>query len=830
MTTIFHFKKNKINLLVLCAMSMPLEYAMAGNENKVALFDKSMLWGNLKNLDITNFEENNTIPDGVYSIDIIFNETPKGRHELNVKKMPGSNSSLPCVSRRLLLSFGVKEADIPQSGEDEECVNITKYIPNAFYEFDGNELTLKISIPQINVLQQLRDDIPPEKWESGVPALLLDYNGNTYFSKSQGNSMESAYLSTKLGFNLKDWQFRNSTSISWSNGNGRSIVPMESYVKKDIDTLRAQLILGDSFTDGDLFDSVSLRGVRLVSDERMKPVSQTGYAPIVRGIANSNAIVTIKQNGYVISETTVAPGAFEISDIPPGSYNGDLDVTVTEADGRKTTFTVPFSAVPRSLREGANRFNFNVGKVRNLLNSSPLLGQFTYQRGLSNLLTANTGLTLSEGYSALQAGSVFNTDIGAIGIDVTQSQTKFTDTTLKGQSYRFSFNKLFINTGTNVTLAAYRYSTSGYFSVRDGLNARDMAITNINNNIVSFTRLRSRAEININQSFNEKNSVYLNASMQNYWNSEARNLQYQAGYRHSMRWGSIGISANQQRDSNNNKTTTIMLNLSINFDKGKSFSTSFQRDNLGNSSQQASLSGNADEERKWNYSVNANRNVSNSSEDTSLGGNTSYSGSKASVNASASVNRNSKQASLGIAGSVIGTAQGIFFGQNIGESAAIVEAMDAQGAEVMPATGVKIDSAGYALLPSLSPYKLNDVQLQTGSMSNEVELYGSSVQAVPRSGAVVHVKFKTSKGYPILFKTSLPNGDVLPFGSSVLDEEENTVGNVGQNGKLLVRVKNEKGQLHVKLANAKNCGFDYDASRKTIAPTLRAVICNPLQQ
>jgi outer membrane usher protein len=335
MTTSIHIIRNKISLLILYSMSMSCDYAMAEDESKVALFDKSMLWGNIKDLDISKFEEGNVIPDGTYSIDIVFNETLKGRYELSVKRNIEKNSSMPCVSRSLLLSFGVKEENIPQMGEYDACIDISRYIPNAFYDFDTNNLALKISIPQINVTYQPRDYSPPEKWEAGIPALLLDYNGNIYFSKNNSNSTESAYFSTKLGFNIGEWQFRNLTSINWDNNNGRSIVPMESYVKKDIDSLQAQLILGDSFTDGDLFDSVSLRGIRLVSDDQMKPASQIGYAPVVRGIANSNAIVTIKQNGYVISETTVAPSAFEISDIPPGTYNGDLDVTVTEADGKK---------------------------------------------------------------------------------------------------------------------------------------------------------------------------------------------------------------------------------------------------------------------------------------------------------------------------------------------------------------------------------------------------------------------------------------------------------------------------------------------------------------
>ena len=47
------------------------------------------------------------------------------------------------------------------------------------------------------------------------------------------------------------------------------------------------------------------------------PDSQRGYAPVVRGIAQTNARVRIEQNGSLIYETTVPPGEFAIDDIYP---------------------------------------------------------------------------------------------------------------------------------------------------------------------------------------------------------------------------------------------------------------------------------------------------------------------------------------------------------------------------------------------------------------------------------------------------------------------------------------------------------------------------------
>jgi outer membrane usher protein len=125
--------------------------------------------------------------------------------------------------------------------------------------------------------------------------------------------------------------------------------------------LKSQMTLGDANTTGDVFDSVAFRGVQIATDDRMLPESLRGYASVVRGTAQSNARVTIRQNGQVIYETNVSPGPFEIKDLYATGYGGNLDVTVTEADGRTESFTVPYASVAQSLRPGTTRFSVTQG-------------------------------------------------------------------------------------------------------------------------------------------------------------------------------------------------------------------------------------------------------------------------------------------------------------------------------------------------------------------------------------------------------------------------------------------------------------------------------------
>jgi outer membrane usher protein len=80
-------------------------------------------------------------------------------------------------------------------------------------------------------------------------------------------------------------------------------------LQRDIIPLKAQL-RGDSSTGADVFDSISYRGIELASDDEMLPDSLRGYAPVVRGIARTNAQVTIRHE-HTLYQTSVSPGALK---------------------------------------------------------------------------------------------------------------------------------------------------------------------------------------------------------------------------------------------------------------------------------------------------------------------------------------------------------------------------------------------------------------------------------------------------------------------------------------------------------------------------------------
>jgi outer membrane usher protein len=192
-----------------------------------------------------------------------------------------------------------------------------------------------------------------------------------------------------------------------------------------------------------------LRGA-LVSRYADAAELKTEFYAVSSRIAQSNALVTIEQNGFVVYQKEVPPGPFSIADLQLAGGGSDLDVSVKEADGTVTTYLVPYSSVPNMLQPGVSKYDFVAGRshIEGASNQSDFV-QASYQYGFNNLLTLYGGTMLGDNYNAFTLGTGWNTRIGAVSFDATQSHSKQDNGDIfDGQSYQVAWNKYLTQTGT----------------------------------------------------------------------------------------------------------------------------------------------------------------------------------------------------------------------------------------------------------------------------------------------------------------------------------------------------------------------------------------------
>ncbi|WP_408495702.1 fimbria/pilus outer membrane usher protein [Paraburkholderia xenovorans] len=602
--------------------------------------------------------------------------------------------------------------------------------------------------------------------------------------------------------------FRHDGAFNWYRRAGDQYSDINTYVRHDLTAWKARVTIGDANTTGDVFDTFAFRGVQLATDDRMLPDSLNGYAPVIRGIAETNARVTVRQGTSVIYDQPMPPGPFVIDDLYPTGYGGNLDVTVTEADGRTRSFQVPYASVAQLLRPGQTRYSAVVGNIRNMrLSYTPHVLQAAIQRGLTNSVTLYGGALAASHYASILGGSAVSTPIGALALDLSAAQTAAPAQTMRGVSVRVTYSKLFTATSSNLSVAAYRFSSSGYFDLNGAMAYVDAGRSGFANPAGAVNwRARNRLSIMLSQPLGDIwGNLFFSGFTQDYWTRSGTDTQFQAGYNNHYR--SVGYSVSINRTRTGNGQMDMQYGHTSH---APTMSMNLMQDSSGGMSAQAVVNGQAGTDNQFGYSVEGSRN-SDRTYDGSVSG--QYRSPYTSISAMAGGGARYSSESLGLTGSVVVHPGGITASPYAADTIAIVAAPAAAGAAVESYPGVRLDPRGYAVVPYLTPYRINEVTLSPAGLSDDVELEVTSEQAVPRYGAIVMLRYPTVSGRPVLIRSSLPDGQPLPFGSSVFDEKGKAVGTVTQGGQIYARLNSKHERLTLKYGPA-------DASQCTIDVTL----------
>ncbi|MDU1380578.1 MAG: fimbria/pilus outer membrane usher protein, partial [Klebsiella michiganensis] len=672
--------------------------------------------------DLSGFENGQEIPPGTYRVDIYLNDGYMTTRDVTFDAGDKGKGLLPCLTRGQLASMGLSTSSIAGLGElpADSCVPLPEMIEDMTIRFDVAQQRLYLTIPQAFMGNRARGSIPPELWDDGINALLLNYSftGNTVHNDIGGSS-NYAYLNLQSGLNLGAWRLRDNTTWSYSSGsanNENQWQHINTWLERDVTPLRSRLTLGDSYTNGDIFDGINFRGAQLASDDNMLPDSQKGFAPVIHGIARGTAQVSIKQNGYEIYQSTVPPGPFTINDLYAAGNSGDLQVTIKEADGSSQVFTVPYSSVPVLQREGYSRYTVTAGEYRsgNNQQEKPKFFQGTLLQGLPAGWTLYGGTQLADRYHAFNLGVGKNMgELGALSLDVTQANATLPDDSdHQGQSVRFLYNKSLTDTGTNIQLVGYRYSTHGYFSFADttysrmsGYNvATQDGVIEVKPTFTDYYNLaynkRGKIQASITQQLGRTATLYLNGSHQTYWGTGKADQQLQAGLNtavNDINWTlSYSLTKNAWQQG---RDQMLAVNVNIPFShwlrsdsksawRHASASSSMSNDLHGRMSTLAGLHGTLLEDNNLSYSMQTG--YAGGGEGNSGGTGyaaLNYRGGYGNANVGYSRSDGIKQLYYGLSGGVLAHADGVTLSQPMNDTVVLIKAPGADNVKVENQTG-----------------------------------------------------------------------------------------------------------------------------------------------
>jgi len=315
---------------------------------------------------------------------------------------------------------------VPVSGASETGGLISlSDLPGLTWAIDQKNQVLQVTASDSSLLPTLLQPFGRE-WpgshrviESGT-GMTLNYDISDSYSSGRNGATGSLDLRafSPWGIVSSGWLAYAGAATS-ASGTNTAIRLDSAYTFADVNTLR-RYSLGDFITGGLAWTRpVRLGGVQINSDFSMRPDLVTFPLPSITGSTAVPSTVNVLADGNLAISGQIAPGPFEVPQLPVVSGAGTISMTVTNALGQQVTLTQPFYASTAMLAPGLQTFAVQAGVVRRNWGSvsddyGKIAGTAIYRRGLSRKFTIESSAEATPG--AFMAGLGGVAQIGTLGV------------------------------------------------------------------------------------------------------------------------------------------------------------------------------------------------------------------------------------------------------------------------------------------------------------------------------------------------------------------------------------------------------------------------------
>lgn len=687
----------------------------------------------------------------INNVYLIINDNFKGEVAVNL-----GEDEQPCINAPLLREWGIRDAAMVMETTPEGCIlpdvlNARKI--GVFFEPIAQLLT--VDIPA----SLLGDSKLAGRWDDGINAAFVNYQfnyghyaGENYHTAQRHDSL---YADVTAGANIGPWRLRYQPVYQKDTWGEPTWHTEKALAYRDIKAWRATLTVGDSVTPSALFDNVRFRGMSLVSDSRMLPDGLRQFSPWVRGFARSNAEVRVRQNGEVIYQTFVPPGAFVLKDVYPPAIEGDLTVTIRESDSTETERKIPYSSMPNLVYVGQWRYDATVGKYQpyyGMEEDQPSFAQASLSYGLPGKVTLYGGFQGADIYrsAAVGIGKSLN-HWGAISADYTfssarQPRRSAPDT---GGMARMRYAKAFPAWESSLSLMAQYYPRQRYRTFGTAIDQQSTYWWDWEDGIFvgDFDEEKKyRLEARYNQYLSDSDSLYLTLVREATRGNQRGETSVEMGFSSSLGKVDVALYAEYNRPSYGKEQAQLGLSVSLPLSALGVPRMKLNYDHtLANDrtdSRRIGVSGTllSDYSLSYNASTSQSQRYGNSKD---VSGNYQYNAGE--VRAGYSQGKGYRQQNMELSGSLMAHQEGITLGQTLGETIAIVSVPGTPGIGVDNQYGVTTDWRGYALISNLTPYRINNLTLDSFELPDTLELPESEQDVVPTAGAIMFSRFAPAR-------------------------------------------------------------------------------------
>lgn len=303
------------------------------------------------------------------------------------------------VRRSDLEDAGLHGFSFNGKGKPSDLIPLSTLKPGLTFRLDDVTLVLDLTVLSNHLDANVVDYRPHQDLTLAKPVRsgFLNYAVST--SDQTGGT-----FSSEFGTHVGSGMFSSTMSVA-ANQTYRSNITRWIF---DSPQKSSRLTLGDVVTStGDLGGTVAIAGIGVERYFALNPNTVRTVLPDIAGNALTPSTADVYVNGVLYRHETLPPGQFTFQNLPVTEGPNTTSVVVTDAFGRRQTYSNYFYGADNLLARGLSDFSYGAGFLHSQfgqqIGSGPAAAG-RYVKGLTDNLTAGGRLEVSR--SVISGGPI----------------------------------------------------------------------------------------------------------------------------------------------------------------------------------------------------------------------------------------------------------------------------------------------------------------------------------------------------------------------------------------------------------------------------------------
>jgi outer membrane usher protein len=371
------------------------------------------------------------------------------------------------VDRGDLVSAGVPAQDAPaETAGTRSLVSLRALGPDVSFELDERALSLRLMLAQ-RFLGRTRLDLGPSPRPPGMD-LRTDASGfMNYALQARSGLGVNAFLEGGASYR------RGLVASGVSRLEDGSVVRgLTSATYDDVEDLR-RYTAGDAVASGlgPLGGSVLLGGVSMARAFSLDPYQVHAPLPQAQGFALTPSVLDVYVDGLLVRQQALAPGTFELANLPVSAGAGVVRTVLRDAFGRTQDISTRYYFSSGLLSRGSSDYAVQLGARRNGFGTESFgYGPFALvardRLGLTDALTVG-GRLEALGADVQSGGPSVALALPAGEVELTLAGSRDRDALGGGASAGYRFLSRQASAGVLLRLQSTRYATASLRSDQD---------------------------------------------------------------------------------------------------------------------------------------------------------------------------------------------------------------------------------------------------------------------------------------------------------------------------------------------------------------------------